>query len=193
MRARAILSSYLQRSLTLSRFPTKLFIPPAYDRFTRNSFVSPAYAKTGGCTPMKMSARRHLFSPFSQSPLSTLLRFNYLRALSFSVSHLSAILPTPSPLFHQKPGGTPHSGHTNASDGPCLSLRNLFSAFRLSVLCVSAVSPSSLYSPPATSFPRHSPFTSAGTQTSRRPRGGGCSSDASACGGRRRAFRRATL
>jgi hypothetical protein len=31
MRARAILSSYLQRSLTLSRFPTKLFIPPAYD------------------------------------------------------------------------------------------------------------------------------------------------------------------
>jgi hypothetical protein len=85
-----------------------------------------------------MSARRHLFSPFSQSPLSTLLRFNYLRALSFSVSHLSAILPTPSPLFHQKPGGTPHSGHTHASDGPCLSLRNLFSAFRLSVLCVSA-------------------------------------------------------
>src|ERR1700719_3563096 len=100
----------------------------------------PCLRKKGRCTPAKMSARRHLLSLFSQSPLSTLLRFNYLRTLSFSVSHVSFIPPTPSALLHQKPGGTPHSGHTNASDGPCLSLRNLFPAFRLSVLCVSAVS-----------------------------------------------------
>src|SRR6267378_8333405 len=96
--------------------------------------------------PAKMSARRHFPSLFSQSPLSALFPFNYLRTLSFSVSYLSAVLPTPSALFYQKPGCTP-SGHTNASDGSRLSLRNLFSAFRLSVLCFSAVSPSSLSSP----------------------------------------------
>jgi hypothetical protein len=41
----------------------------------------------------------------------------------------------------------PDSRRTSASGSPRLSLRNLFSAFRLSALCVSAVSPSSLYSP----------------------------------------------
>src|ERR1700722_2231756 len=62
----------------------------------------PCLRKKGRCTPAKMSARRHLLSLFSQSPLSTLLRFNYLRTLSFSVSHVSFIPPTPSALFHQK-------------------------------------------------------------------------------------------
>src|SRR6267142_4678763 len=40
----------------------------------------------------------------------------------------------------------PDSRRTNASADPPLSLRNLFSACRLSVLCVSAVSLSSLFS-----------------------------------------------
>ena len=115
MRARAILSSYLPRSLALSRFPTKSFISPAYKNFIRNSFVSPTYAKTGGCTPLKMSARRHLLSLFSQSPLLDLFPFNYLRTLSFSVLHVSPIPPAPSALFAEKLAGTPHSGHTNAS------------------------------------------------------------------------------
>ncbi len=42
------------------------------------------------------------------------------------------------------------SRRTNASADPRLSLRNIFSAFRLSVLCVSAVSLSSLFSTLAT-------------------------------------------
>ena len=37
--------------------------------------VSTAYAKTGGCTSLKMSARRHFLSLFSQSPLSDLSLF----------------------------------------------------------------------------------------------------------------------
>ncbi len=57
--------------------------------------------------PAKMSARRHFPSLFSQSPLSLLFPFNRLRTLSFSVSYLSAVLPTPSALFYQKPGCTP--------------------------------------------------------------------------------------
>ena len=44
----------------------------------------------------------------------------------------------------------PDSRRTNASADPRLSLRNIFSAFRLSVLCVSAVSLSSLFSTLAT-------------------------------------------
>ena len=44
----------------------------------------------------------------------------------------------------------PDSRRTNASADPPLSLRNLFSAFRLSVLCISAVSLSSLFSTLAT-------------------------------------------
>src|SRR6266436_6092989 len=91
-----------------------------------------------------------------------------------------SLLPIPTP------------GHTNASDAPRLSLRNLFSAFRLSVLCVSAVSPSSLYSLPATSFPCQSPITSVDTRTSARPGAAACSSDASTCGERRRELRRVT-
>ncbi len=208
MLARGVFSFYPPRLHASSCFPSKSFVSPTCKISFRNSFVSPTYAKTRGVggissqssvlrfrlvRPFKqrMSARRHLLSLLSQSPLSTLLLFNHLRTLSFSVSYLSAVLPTSSALFHQKPGCTP-SSHTNASDGPRLSLRNLFSAFRLSVLCVSAVSPSSLYSPPATSFPCQSPITSVDKQTSPPPAAAACSSDASVCAGRRRALRRAT-
>jgi|HubBroStandDraft_2_1064218.scaffolds.fasta_scaffold20260_2 hypothetical protein len=86
---------------------SKSFISPAYDHLTSNSFVSPTYAKTGGCIPLKMSARRHFLSLFSQSPFSALLLFNHLRTLSFSVSHLSAVLPVSSALLPQKRGGIP--------------------------------------------------------------------------------------
>ncbi len=78
-----------------------------YSRLTSNFFVSPTYAKTGGCTPLKMSAPRHLLSLWSQNLFSDLFPFNYLRTLSFSASHLSAILPIPSALFAQKPGVPP--------------------------------------------------------------------------------------
>src|SRR5260370_26623958 len=142
------------------------------------------------CVGLPLFLRRYLLSLFSQSPLSALFPFNYLRTLSFSVSYLSAVLPPPSALFYQKPGCTP-SGHTNASDGPRLSLRNLFSAFRLSVLCVSAVSPSSLYSLPATSFPCHSPITSVDKRTSAPPGGAGSSSDTSSSATPQPALRRA--
>ena len=107
MRARAILSSYLPRSLALSRFPTKSFISPAYKNFSRNSFVSPTYAKTGGYTPPKMSARRHFLYLFSQSLLSALLLFNHMRTLSFSVSNLSLVPPAASALLPQKQGVHP--------------------------------------------------------------------------------------
>jgi hypothetical protein len=87
------------------------FCPPrlhASSCFPSKSFVSPTYAKTaGGCTHRKMSARRHLLSLFSQSPLSALLLFNHLRTLSFSVSNLSAVLPISSALLRQKRGVHP--------------------------------------------------------------------------------------
>src|SRR6266481_4991738 len=97
--------------------------------------------------------------PRSFPRISTLasLFFNHLRTLSFSVSHLSAVLPTPSALF-AKNQGVPLSGHTNAPDDPRLPLRNLFSALRLSELCVSAVSPSSLCSLVRRSFSEGGPL-----------------------------------
>src|SRR5579859_8156414 len=51
-------------------FVSKAFISPTYEISVRNSFVSPTYAKTGGCTPQKMSARRHHLLPLPpQLPL----------------------------------------------------------------------------------------------------------------------------
>src|SRR5258705_12461265 len=79
------------RSHAPSRLPTKSFISPAYSRLTSNFFVSPTYAKTRGCTPLKMSAPRHLLSLCSQNLFSDLFPFNYLRTLPFSVSHLPSI------------------------------------------------------------------------------------------------------
>ena len=98
--------------------------------------------------------------PRSFPPISTLasLFFNHLRTLSFSVSHLYSIPPAPSALFSKKRGVYP-SGHTNAPDDPrLLPLRNFFSALRLSELCVSAVSPSSLSSLVRRSFSEGGPL-----------------------------------
>jgi hypothetical protein len=104
MIARALFPFHSARLHAPSRPPSKSSISPTYDRFTSNSFVSPAYAKTGGCTPTKMSARQHLLSLFSQSLLSALFPFNCLRTLSFSVSYISPIPPAPSALFPKKRG-----------------------------------------------------------------------------------------
>jgi len=97
--------------------------------------------------------------PRSFPPISTVasLFFNHLHTLSFSVSHLYPIPPAPSALFSKKRGVYP-SGHTNAPDDPRLPLRNLFSALRLSELCVSAVSPSSLSSLVRRSFSEGGPL-----------------------------------
>jgi hypothetical protein len=107
MFARGVFSIYPPRLLASSCFPSKPFVSPTYKITVRNSFVSPTYAKTGGCTPPKMSARRHLLSLFSQSSLSGLFPFNPLRTLSFSVAHLSPVSTVLSALFHQKPGVYP--------------------------------------------------------------------------------------
>jgi len=107
MRARAILSSYLQRSLTLSRFPTKLFIPPAYDRFTRNSFVSPAYAKTGG-----VYTHKNVGAPTFSLSFLPIFTLGPLAFQSFAHSFIFRIQPIshPSNIFRTlvpKTGGTP--------------------------------------------------------------------------------------
>jgi hypothetical protein len=72
MIARALFRFHPARLHAPRRLPSKSFISPAYEHFTSNSFVSPTYAKTGGCTPPKMSARRHFLSLSSRSPLSAL-------------------------------------------------------------------------------------------------------------------------
>ncbi len=107
MFARGVFSFYPPRLHASSSFPSKPFVSPTYKITVCNSFVSPTYAKTGGCTPAKMSARRHFFSLFSRSPLSALFLFNHLRTLSFSVAHLSLVSTVLSALFHQKPGVYP--------------------------------------------------------------------------------------
>jgi hypothetical protein len=107
MLARGVSSFYPPRLLAPSCFPSKSFVSPACRISFRNSFVSPTYAKTAGYTPLRMSARRHFLSLFSQSPLPALLLFNHLRTLSFSISNLSAVLPTSSALLPQKPGVHP--------------------------------------------------------------------------------------
>src|SRR6267143_314352 len=104
MFARGVFSFYPPRLHASSCFPSKPFVSPTYKITVRNSFVSPTYAKTGGCTPLKMSARRHFLSLFSQSRL---LLFNRLRTLSFPVAHLSPVSTVLSALFHQKPGVYP--------------------------------------------------------------------------------------
>jgi hypothetical protein len=107
MIARGLFPFYPPRSHASSCFPSKSFVSPTCKISFRNSFVSPTYAKTGGCIPSKMSARRHFLSLFSQSPLSPLFLFNRLRTLSFSGSQLSRVLPTGCALFRKKPGVHP--------------------------------------------------------------------------------------
>src|ERR1700751_2572068 len=65
--ARTLFRFHPARLRAQSRLPSKSFISSA-----RNSFVSPTYAKTGGCIPPKMLARRHFLSRLSQFPLSAL-------------------------------------------------------------------------------------------------------------------------
>ena len=73
MIARGLFSFCPPRSHVSSCFPSKSFVSPACKFSSRNSFVSPTYAKTGGCTPSKMSARRHFLSllPIHALPLVT--------------------------------------------------------------------------------------------------------------------------
>ena len=87
MFARAIFSFHPAYPHAPTRFPSKSFLSPTYENSPRNFFVSPTYAKTGGCTPPKMSARRHFLSLFSQPPISA--------------------LPSIFRTLPQKPGGVP--------------------------------------------------------------------------------------
>src|SRR5258708_35306739 len=68
--------------------------------------------------------------------------------------------PSAAPAMEQRLDHlqVPLSGHTNAPDDPRLPLRNLFSGLRLSELCVSAVSPSSLSSLVRRSFSEGGPL-----------------------------------
>src|SRR6266702_7098157 len=89
MAARGVLSFHDPRLHASSCFPSKSFVSPTCKITVRNSFVSPTYAKTRGVGGMSsqssflrsrlvrsfkqiISARRHLLSLFSQSPLSAL-------------------------------------------------------------------------------------------------------------------------
>jgi hypothetical protein len=105
--------------------------------------------KTGGGPPSSLRAKSR------RAGISSLFAFNlHCRFSFFSITCARDIRRRMSPLSLSKGSSLsptlflPPSGHTNASDGPRLSLRNLFFAFLLSALCVSAVSPSSLHSPP---------------------------------------------
>jgi hypothetical protein len=120
MLARRVFSFYPPRLHASSCFPSNPFVSPTSKITVCNSFVSPTYAKTGGCTPPKMSVRRHSLSLFSQSPLSALLLFNHLRTLSFSVSYLSLVAPAASALLPQKQGVHPlWSDQSSASAVGC--------------------------------------------------------------------------
>src|SRR5882724_9088742 len=67
MFARGVFPFYSPRLHASSCFPCKPFVSPTCKITVRNSFVSPTYAKTAGCTPPKMSARRHFLPLSSQS------------------------------------------------------------------------------------------------------------------------------
>jgi hypothetical protein len=97
--------------------------------------------------PLKQCRRADICSLFSPNPHSRLSFLSITCALFHFPYHTHPLSLQYLPHSFPKNPGVPHSGHTNASDGPSFSLRNLYSVFRLSVLCVSAVSPSSLYSP----------------------------------------------
>jgi len=112
---RRVFSFYQSRLHASSSFSSKSFVSPTCRISFRNSFVSPTYAKTGGYTPLKMSARRHFLSLLSQSPLSALLFFNHLRTLSFFGSQLSRVLPTGCALFAKKPGGRGYCSYQSSS------------------------------------------------------------------------------
>jgi hypothetical protein len=142
MFARRVFSFYPSRLHASSCFSSKSFVSPTCRISFRNSFVSPTYAKTGGYTPLKMSARRHFLSLFSQSPLSAVLLFNHLPTLSFFGSQLSRVLPKGCALFRKKPGVHPLViPIIKPSPPPIPQILRPSLHSVLCALCVSAVSP----------------------------------------------------
>jgi len=121
-------------------FPSNSFVSPTCGFSSRNSFVSATYAKTGGAT-LEKCRRADIFSLLSRAlHFSALLLFNHLRTLSFSVSHLSRVLPAGCALFGQKPGVHPLViPIIRPSLPPKPQIRHSLRS-ALCVLCVSAVS-----------------------------------------------------
>src|SRR5882762_8936273 len=164
MRARGVLSLHTA-PISVPKTPASKSCVPITSKLIETEGLQLLYSghlrKTGGrgSYPLCQRLFRSPSFPRSFPPISTVasLFFNHLHTLSFSVSHLYPIPPAPSALFSKKRGVYP-SGHTNAPDDPRLPLRNLFSALRLSELCVSAVSPSSLYSLVRRSFSEGGPL-----------------------------------
>ena len=125
MIARGLFSFCPPRSHALSCFPSKSFVSPTCKFSSRNSFVSPTYAKTGGCTPSKMSARRHFLSllPIHALPLVTPLPAaasaeKGFQSLAHSFIFRITSIPRPSQRLRtlpQKNGGTPHGPATFAT------------------------------------------------------------------------------
>jgi hypothetical protein len=114
MLARRVFSFHPPRLHASSCSPSKPFVSPTCKLTVRNSFVSPTYAKTGGCTPPKMSARRHFLSLFSQP---------HSRPSCFSITCALFHFPYPAylPPFQYHPHSCPKnrgytpSGPTNPS------------------------------------------------------------------------------
>jgi hypothetical protein len=186
MLARGVFSFYPPRLHASSCFPSKPFVSPTCEITVRNFFVSPTYAKTGGCTPPKNVGAPTFALSFLPIPTLGSLSFQLLaHSFIFRITRI----PYPSRTFRtlcRKTGGTPNSGHTNAS---------ALSFVKKPLLCVPSQRTQRLCGESlfllATSFPCHSPFTSVGTQTSPPPAAAACSSDASICAEPRRALRRA--
>jgi len=59
--ARARRSIHPPRLRAPNRFPSKSFVSPTYKFSARNSFISPTYAKTGGCTSTQKCRRADIF------------------------------------------------------------------------------------------------------------------------------------
>ena len=122
-----------------------------------------------GCTPAKMSARRHFLSLFFHSPLGPLAFQLLTNSFIFSVSHLSRILPTPSALPRTARLGTRplHRSSPTSHQSRITSL--------------------------PWSWSNGSPSYPVDTQTSALPEIAACSGDASTFSGRRRGWRLATV
>src|SRR5260221_2113555 len=103
MSARGFLFFHPPRWLASICLPSNSFVSPKCRFSSRNSFVSPTYAKTGGAT-LEKCRRADIFSLLSRAlHSSAILLFNHLRTLSFSVSHLSRVLPAGCALFGHNP------------------------------------------------------------------------------------------
>src|SRR5882724_5939428 len=140
MSARGFLFFHPPCSRASIHFPSNSLVSPTCGFSSRNSFVSPTYAKTGGAT-LEKCRRADIFSLLSRAlHFSALLLFNHLRTLSFSVSHLSRVLPAGCALFGQNPGVHPLViPIIRLSLPPKPQIRHSLRS-ALCVLCVSAVS-----------------------------------------------------